>query len=66
MYCTITIFFKICCRTYWMHHQCYGSENFLNTNMLLKMDSFEGFSNRTNKDELVINNTSGCNCKIKQ
>ena len=35
-----------------------------NTNniMLLKVDHFEGFSNRSNVDELVINSTSGCNC----
>ena len=32
------------------------------TIMLLKMDCFEGFSNRSNVDELVINNMSVCNC----
>ena len=31
--------------------------------MLLKVDRFEGFSNRTNIDELVINSTSECNYK---
>ena len=36
-----------------MHHQCYGSENFPNTNMLLKVYHFEGFSNQSNFDELV-------------
>ena len=30
---------------------------------LLKVDNFEGFSNRSNTDELVINNMSGCNYK---
>ena len=35
---------------------------FPNTIMLLKVDLFEGFSNRSNVDELVINSTSGCNC----
>ena len=35
---------------------------FPNTIMLLKVGPFEGFSNRSNVDELVINNTSGCNC----
>ena len=35
---------------------------FPNTTMLLKVDCFEGFSNWSNIDELVINNTSGCNC----
>ena len=30
--------------------------------MLLKVDCFEGFSNRSNNDELVISSTSGCNC----
>ena len=34
-----------------------------NTIMLLKMDHFKGFSNKSNVDELVINSTSGCNCK---
>ena len=33
-----------------------------NTNMLLKVDQFKGFSNQINVDELVINSTSGCNC----
>ena len=28
MYYDIAIFFTICCRTYRMHRQCYGSENF--------------------------------------
>ena len=36
---------------------------FLSTYVLLKMDPFEGFSNRSNVDKLVINNTSGCNYK---
>ena len=36
---------------------------FPNTIMLLKVDSFEEFSNQTNIDELVINSTSGCNYK---
>ena len=45
-----------------MHYQCYGSENFTNNIMLLKVYSFEGFSNRSNIDELVINSMSGCNC----
>ena len=31
--------------------------------MLLKVDRFEGFSNRTNVDELVINSMSGYNYK---
>ena len=29
----------------------------------LKVDHFEGFSKQSNIDELVINITSGCNCK---
>ena len=45
-----------------MHHQCYGSEIFPKTIMPLKVDHFEGFSNRHNNDELVINSMSGCNC----
>ena len=55
------MFFTICCHTYQMHHQCYGSENFPNNIMLLKVDCFEGFLNQTNVDELVINSMSGCN-----
>ena len=31
--------------------------------MLLKVDHFEGFSNWSYVDELVINSTSGCNYK---
>ena len=46
-----------------MHHSCYGSENFPNNIMLLKVGHFEGFSNRTNVDEFVINSMSGCNYK---
>ena len=37
-------------------------KNFSNTNLLLKVDCFEGFLNWINVDELVINNTSGCKC----
>ena len=33
------------------------------TIMLLKMDSFEEFSNQSKIDKLVINSMSGCNCK---
>ena len=36
---------------------------FPNNIMLLKVDRFEGFSNWTNVDELVINSMSGCNYK---
>ena len=38
-------------------------KTFLNTIMLLKVDYFEGFSNQSKVDELVINSMSGCNCK---
>ena len=31
--------------------------------MLLKVDCYKGFSNRSNVDKLVINSMSGCNCK---
>ena len=54
MYYNITIFHKL------LHHQCYRSENFPNTIMLLKVDCFEGFSNYSNVDEFVINSMSGC------
>ena len=37
-------------------------KNFPNTIMLLKADYFEGFTNCSNVDELVINSTSGRNC----
>ena len=37
---------------------------FPNNIILLKVDRFEGFSNRSNVDELVINSMSGCNQKI--
>ena len=40
-----------------------GLKNFPNNIMLLKVDRFEGFLNRTNVDELVINSMSGCNYK---
>ena len=60
MYYNITIFLQC---TYRMHRQCYGPENFPNHIMLLKVDCFEGFSNWSNINELVISNMSGCNCK---
>ena len=34
---------------------------FPNNIMLLKVKHFEGFSNWTNVDELVLNSMSGCN-----
>ena len=37
---------------------------FPNHIMLLKVYHFEGFSNQSKIDKLVINNMSGCNCKI--
>ena len=37
--------------------------NFPNTIMLLKVDCFEGVSNWSNVDKLVINSMSGCSCK---
>ena len=36
---------------------------FPNTMVLLKVDHFKGFSNRSNVDELLINSISGCNYK---
>ena len=36
---------------------------FSNTIMLLKVDCFEGVSNQSNVDKLVINSRSRCNCK---
>ena len=38
-------------------------KNFPNAIVLLKADHVEGFLNRSNVDELVINSTSECNCK---
>ena len=63
MYYDIGNFFTICHHTYRMHRQCYGSENFPNTIVLLKVDCFKGFLNRSNVDELVINSMSGHNYK---
>ena len=43
-----------------LRHMCkFASENL--TVKGLKVDRFEGFSNRSNIDELVINSMSGCN-----
>ena len=39
-------------------------KSFPNNIMLLKVDRFEGFSNRSNVDELAINSMSGCKYKI--
>ena len=36
----ITIFFTICRRTYRMHHQCYGSENFSQQYHVIKSGPF--------------------------
>ena len=38
-------------------------KNFPNTIVLLKVDCFKGFSNRSKVDKLVINSMSGCNYK---
>ena len=59
----ILLFFTICRRTYQMYPQCYGSENFPNTIVLLKVDRFKEFSNQSSVDKLVINSMSGCNYK---
>ena len=45
-----------------MHCNAMDLKIFPNTDVLLKVNHFEGFSNQSNVDELVINNTSGCNC----
>ena len=39
-------------------------KNFSSTNILLKVDNFEGFLKQSNVDELVINNTSGCTVTV--
>ena len=52
--------FTICHRTYWMHLDL---KIFPKTIVLLKVDRFKGFSNRSNVDKLVINSMSGCNYK---
>ena len=46
-----------------MHHHAMDLKIFPNTIMLLKVYHFEGFSNPSNVDELVINSMTGCNCK---
>ena len=43
-----------------MRRQCYGSEIFFSKLVLLKVDHFKGFLNRSNIDELVINSMSRC------
>ena len=48
----------ICCHAYQIHHQCYGSEFFSDLNMVLKVNCFEGFANRSDIYGLVTNNTS--------
>ena len=43
-----------------MYRHAMDLKIFPNNTMLLKVDRFEGFSNRTNVDELVINSMSRC------
>ena len=62
-YMVLLFFFTICRRTYQMHRQCYGSEIFSNTIVLLKVGCFKGFSYWSNIDKLMINSMSGCNYK---
>ena len=38
-------------------------KTFPNTMVLLKVDHFKGFLNRSNVDKLVISSMSGCNYK---
>ena len=59
MYYNITIFFTICCRTYRMHHQCYGSEKFFQHYYAIKSGQF---ANQSKVDEFVINSMGVCNC----
>ena len=64
MYYNIVKNFRFFCGTYRLQHQCYGSENFPNSNMLLKVDHFERFSSCSNVNELMINSTSGNDYKL--
>ena len=54
MYYNNAIFFTICCGC---SISAMDLKFFPNTNILLKVDNFEGFSNWSNVDELVINST---------
>ena len=46
-----------------MYLQYYRSKNFSQHYNAIKIDNFEGFSNRIDVDEWVINSMSGFNCK---
>ena len=63
MYYNITIFSQFVIAPIGCFINAMDLKIFPNTIMLLKVDSFEGFSNWTNVDKLVINSTSGYNYK---
>ena len=63
MYYNVTIFSQFVITPTGCVINAMDPKNLTNTIMLLKVDRFEGLSNRTNVDELVTNSTSGCNYK---
>ena len=63
MYYNITIFSQFVIAPTGCIVNAMDLKYFPNTIMLLKVDHFEGFSNWSNTDELVINSISGYNHK---
>ena len=47
---------------YWIIINAMDLKIFPNTIIALKVNQFDGFSNKSNVDELMINSMSGCNC----
>ena len=63
MYYNITIFLQFVIAPTGCIISAMDLKFFPNTIVLLKVDNFKGFSNRSKVDELVINTMSGCNYK---
>ena len=61
MHYNITFFFTICFASTGCIINAMDLKIFPNIIMLLIVDRFEGFSNQSKVDELVINSTSGYN-----
>ena len=59
-------FFTLFCCTYWLDHQCYDTEIFAGTYMLLKVDRLKGFVIWSKIDRFIINNTSRYNLQKMQ
>ena len=63
MYYNITIFSQFVVAPIGCIINAVDVKIFLNNIILLKVDCFEGFSNWSNVNKLVINSTNGCNYK---